>query len=145
MAGSGQASPITGATGGTMTGAELIDRVLYLVGRKDTTATLPLNAIILDALNEAQRRIANRVPNMLDLTVVDTTTFDATTDQYEYDLTTLDPALNHLQRVFVLNGLSSDECHFRGRDWFDRLFPDVSAVTAGPPSHGGGVTSARAP
>lgn len=116
--------------------AEMIARVKYLVGRYSTTSNLPLAEIVLDALNEAHRKIAARVPNCLDLEVVDTTTFDATTDQYEYNLATLtNPYLWHLKRVFVLNGLSSLEVKFMARDRFDRNFPVVSSVTAGFPGY----------
>ena len=115
--------------------AQMIDRVLDLVGRKHTTSRLNLAEIVLDALNEAQRKIAHRIPQALDLTVSDITTFDATTGQYEYDLSTLSPGLRHLQRVWVIDGLSSQEVTFRPRDWFDRNFPDVSVVGAGFPSY----------
>ena len=133
MGGSGIGTPVTGGTGKTC--AQMIDRVLELVGRKYTTSQLPLSSIILDALNEAHRKIAGRIPAALKLQVKDATTFDATTDQYEYNLATLNPALHHLHRVFLLNGLSSQEILFRSRDWFDRNFPSVSSLTAGFPSY----------
>lgn len=43
-----------------LTCAQMIDRVLERVGRKHTTSTFQLNEVILDALNEAQRKIVRR-------------------------------------------------------------------------------------
>ena len=115
--------------------AQMIDRVLELAGRKHTTSLLPLSSIILDALNEAQRKIAQRIPAALALEVKDETTFDAVTNQSECDLATLNPPVSHIHRVFLLDGLSSQEILFKPRDWFDRNFPVVSALTAGFPAY----------
>jgi hypothetical protein len=115
--------------------AELISRVLDLVGRKHTTSNLDLASIVLDALNEAQRRIAQRIPAALDLEVQDETTFVVATNDYTLDLTQLDPKLDHLHRLFLLNGLESMEVAFKTRDWFDRNFPSITALTAGFPSY----------
>jgi len=117
--------------------AQLISRVKQLIGRACTfsSSTLDLDNIILDALNEAQITIARKVPNILELQVKDTTTLDATTDQYEYDLSGFDPVIAHLMTVWILNGTESKRLRYKHKDDFDKLYPDVSAIASAMPDY----------
>jgi len=116
---------------------QLITRVKQLIGRAGTfsSSTLDLDNIILDALNEAQITIVRKVPNILELQVKDTTTLDAVTDQYEYDLSGFDPAIAHLMTVWILNGTESKRLRYKHKDDFDELYPDVSAIASAMPDY----------
>lgn len=121
------------SSGAKKTVAELVERVKYLLGRHDTTGGLPLDAILLDALNEAQRKIAEKCPNAMELHVSDTTTFEAATGEYALALTDLTNTVWHLHRLWLLDGTDSQELWFRPKDWFTKRFPLVSAETSGLP------------
>lgn len=114
---------------------QMIERVNELIGRKETTSNLALDSIVLDALNEAQRKIAEKVPNCLDLQVSDETTFDAATNIYSLDLSTLTVKVSHMSRVWLLDGLSTAEILFMERDRFMRRYPAISSLTAGLPRY----------
>lgn len=129
------ATVVTPSTAGEKkTCAEMISRVLGLVGRQQTTSVLPLSTIILDALNEAHRKIAERVPNAMELQVTDDTTFDAETDEYEIDLDDLEVVPWHLHRIWIVNGTETAEVRFLGKDRFRRRYPDVESCGSGLPS-----------
>jgi hypothetical protein len=113
----------------------MIDRILYLVGRKTTTSALPLNEIILDALNEAQVKIVRRCPQILEMQISDITSHNATTSQYRYSIALFNPGVAHLQRIWVLNGTSTQEVIFMEKDRFDRNYPAISSIDAGFPDY----------
>lgn len=116
--------------------AQLITRVRQLIGRSgNVNDTLSIDDIILDALNEAQINIVRKIPNIMELQVKDTTTLDAVTDQYEYDLADFDPAIAHLSNVWIMDGTSSVRLRYREKDEFDRRWPDVSAESASMPQY----------
>ncbi len=121
---------------GTYTGAELIDQVKQIVGRKlATTSGLDLDTEILKALNEAQRRIARRCPYLTELQVKDTTTLDALTGTYSYSIATLAASILFIHDVWILNGTRSLHLEYRDKDDFDLEYPDPAAVTAGTPKY----------
>jgi hypothetical protein len=118
-----------------LTCAQMIDRVLQRVGRKYTSSQFQLNEVVLDALNEAQRKIVRRCPHPLELQVKDDTYCKVVTSHYEYDLSDIDPPMAHLQAVWILNGLESHEVTFKNKRKFDSAYPDVSAVAAALPTY----------
>lgn len=113
---------------------QLIARVKQLIGRSgNVNDTLDIDNIILDALNEAQINIVRKIPNIMELQVKDTTTLDAITNQYEYNLSGFTIAIAHLMSVWIMDGTSSRRLKYKSKDDFDRLYPDVSAIGAGMP------------
>lgn len=118
-----------------LTCSQMIDRVLERVGRKHTTSTLQLDEVILDALNEAQRKIVRRCPHVMELQVKNVEYLKTISGQYEYDVSDIDPPIAHLQAVWILNGLESEGVPFKRKRAFDSLYPDVSAVSDGFPSY----------
>lgn len=130
------ATELTPSVGdGQKTCAEMVTRVLHLVGRYTTQSTMPVSEIILDGLNEAMRKIAERVPNCLDLHTESTTDFQISEDDYEIDLTDLSTRPWHVHRIWLLNGLETYEIHFKTPDWFGRNFPVVSAISSAAPEY----------
>ncbi len=114
--------------------AQLIARVKQLVGRTGNVASqIDIDNIVLDALNEAQVYIVRKVPNIMDLQVKDTTTLDAATDQYEYDLAGFTIPIAHLMNVWILDGTSSIRLDYEQKDEFDKHYPDVASIAAGVP------------
>lgn len=119
------------------TGSQLISRVKQLIGRSGnfSSTTLDLDNIILDSLNDAQVHIVRKAPHLIDLQVKDITTLAAVTDEYEYGLSTFDPAIAHLSQVWILNGTDSKRLRYKHKDEFDRKYPDVSDIASAMPDY----------
>jgi hypothetical protein len=128
--------PTSRTTGsGTYTCAQMILKVREFVGRKlTTTSGLDVDAVILDALNEAQRKIVKRCPDLSELQVKDTS-LTARTNDYSYDLSRFDPAIQFIQDVWILNGTSSIHVEYKEQSAFDIRYPVPSANAAGTPRH----------
>lgn len=81
--------------------ATLISNVRARVGRTNDTALITAQ-FVLDALNEAQQEIVLRVPRQIDMDKTDESTYTVSTDDIEFDISTLDPA--HVGHIWILNG-----------------------------------------
>jgi hypothetical protein len=118
---------------GVYTCAQMILKVRELVGRKlTTTSGLDIDTVILDALNEAQRKIVKRCPDLEELQVSDTS-LTARTATYTYSLTRFDPAILSISDVWILNGTSSFHVEYKEKSAFDLRYPDPSAISNGTP------------
>jgi len=117
--------------------SEFITRIKQLVGRSiGTTAALDLDFIILDALNEAQVQIVQKLPCIIDLQVTDTDSIQTVSDEYEYDLDDFEPPIAHITNIWILNGTSSPcKLMYIPRDDFDERWPDISLIGSGLPKY----------
>lgn len=118
------------------TGVALITRVKQMIGRSlTTTSGLDIDNVVLDALNEAQRRIARRCPQLKELQIKDITTLDALTGVYSYSFAGFTIPILFFHDVWILNGTSSFHIEHKDTDDFDLDYPDPSAVIAGTPEY----------
>jgi hypothetical protein len=119
---------------GEYTCAQLIDKIKHIAGRGATTTSgLDIDTVLLDALNEAQRKIVKRCPNLEELQVKDITTLDALTGIYSYSIAAFNPEIMFIHDVWILNGTSSFHLEYMEKDDFDLKYPDPSSITAGTP------------
>jgi hypothetical protein len=81
--------------------ATLIANVRARAGRTNDT-TLITAQFVLDALNVAQREVAQSIPRHVDLDKTDEVTYTLTTGDTGFDITTLDP--KHIGYIWILNG-----------------------------------------
>lgn len=83
------------------TGAQLITTVRVRSARSNDSVLIT-EAFVLDALNEAQIKIVRETPRLIDLDKRDSTTYQISTDDTSFDISTLGPA--HIGWIWVLNG-----------------------------------------
>lgn len=81
--------------------ATLIANVRARAGRSNDT-TLITAQFVLDALNTAQREVAQSTPRQVDLDKTDESTYTVSTGETGFDITTLDP--QHIGHMWILNG-----------------------------------------
>ena len=114
-----------------MTGETLTDEIQALCGRGGDTQLIT-DARVTRWLNEGQRKIAEMVPGLHELTFKNTTSLD-TTVQLSYPLADItsgfldDTSSNHVVHVFDVvyqNGNETRWLKFRPIDEFDMMYPD---------------------
>ena len=93
-------------------GDALIDTVRTRSGRTNDSVFITED-FVLDALNEAQVHIVRKSPRLVDLDAKDTTTYQISTDDTSFDISTLNPA--HIGGIWILNGADTRRAGLRYR------------------------------
>lgn len=86
--------------------ATIISNVRARAGRSNDTVLITVD-FVLGALNKAQKEIVRRIPRQIDMDKSDTTTYQLSTDDESFDISTLDPA--HIGHIYILNGGSTNQ------------------------------------
>jgi hypothetical protein len=98
------------------TGAQLITTTRLRAACQNDSVLITA-AFTLDALNEAQLKIIRETPRQIDLDKSDTTTYQISTDDTSFDLSTLNPA--HISGIWIQNGADTRKAGLKYRPLAD--------------------------
>lgn len=116
-----------------LTGEALVDEVQALVGRANGIDTVLITpARVTRWLNEAQRKIADQCPGLLDLDFKSDDSLDISTDECIYPLSELTSSdstepLAHANAAYIIDGANSIKLTFYPVDEFDELLIDPTS------------------
>lgn len=94
------------------TTAQLIDTIRARSARSNDS-TLITEAFTQDVLNEGQIKIVRESPRLIDLEGSDTTTYQISTDDTSFDISTLGPA--HIGGIWIQNGADTRQAGLKYR------------------------------
>ncbi len=114
------------------TGAQLITTIRLRCARQNDSSLITED-FVLGALNEGQLQIVRKVPRLVALDEKDTSTYQLSTDDTSFDISTLDPA--HIGGIWILNGASTRQQGLKYRELSDfrqRYIPIANQAASEP-------------
>ena len=110
----------------------MITETQALTQRVNDTALITTARVTL-FLNQAQKRIAERTPGLIDLQTKDTSSLTLAADQLAYSFASFSPAVCHLLAVFYIDTTSSVPLKFMMLDEFDEKWPSPTDLDTNQP------------